>query len=111
SLPFAASVYVVSSAVWLLPDNAGWWGVLALMLISWRPRVDWRTWLLGGLVLLALVFVRQVHAWAAGLLIITAWLGPAGDAPSQRAGQTLAARRARGWACGAGRGAAAHILR
>ena len=31
-LPLAASLYVISSAVWLLPDNAGWWGVLGLML-------------------------------------------------------------------------------
>src|SRR4051794_40273773 len=67
-LPLAASVYVISSAVWLLPDNAGWWGVLGLMCITWRPRADWKTFALGGLVLLALVFVRQVHAWAAGLL-------------------------------------------
>jgi hypothetical protein len=83
-LPVAASVYVISSAVWLLPDNAGWWGVLALMLIAWRPRVDWRTWVLGGLVLLALVFFRQVHAWAAGLLVIAAWLGSADNGPSDR---------------------------
>jgi len=34
ALPVVASLYVWPAGVWLLPDNAGWWGVLGVMLIS-----------------------------------------------------------------------------
>src|SRR5690606_23036840 len=55
--------------------NAGWWGVLAVLLLALRPRVD--AWMLvgGGAALLALVLVRQVHLWAAAVLWLAAWLG------------------------------------
>ncbi|MCH7793473.1 MAG: hypothetical protein IID31_14485, partial [Planctomycetes bacterium] len=31
TLPVTASLYVFSSGVWLLPDNAAWWGVLLIV--------------------------------------------------------------------------------
>lgn len=74
-LPMVASVYVLPSGVWLLPDNAGWWGVLGVMLVALRPRVGLSTYVLGGTILIALVFVRQIHLWAAAVLWIAAWLG------------------------------------
>jgi hypothetical protein len=79
-LPLVCSAYVFSSGVWLLPDNAGWWGVLGMLLVAMRPRVDWRTYAGGGAVLLALVLVRQLHLWTAALLVVAAWLGPGANA-------------------------------
>jgi hypothetical protein len=75
ALPFLFSPYVVGSGVWLLPDNLGWLGVLCILLIALRPRPSIRWMLAGGAVLLALVFVRQIHAWTAGLIWAAAWLG------------------------------------
>ncbi|HYE60866.1 MAG TPA: hypothetical protein VD997_02625 [Phycisphaerales bacterium] len=76
TLPFACSVYVVQSSAWLLPDDLGWLGVLAILLIALRPRLTLAWLTLGGLILLALVLVRQIHAWTAGLLWVAAWLTP-----------------------------------
>ncbi|MDB5290517.1 MAG: hypothetical protein JWL69_1758 [Phycisphaerales bacterium] len=74
-LPLLCSLYVLSSGVWILPDNAGWWGVLGALLIALRPRVDrWTHWL-GGLVVLALVMVRQIDLWVAAPLCAAVWLG------------------------------------
>ncbi|QKK07328.1 MAG: hypothetical protein HND58_03625 [Planctomycetota bacterium] len=39
-LPLAVSMAVFYSATWLLPDNAGWLGVLAVWLLALRPRFD-----------------------------------------------------------------------
>jgi hypothetical protein len=75
-LPLAASVYVIQAGAWLLPDNLAWWGVLGVLLIALRPRLDALTFALGGLVVLALVLVRQNHLWSAGVLWAAAWLTP-----------------------------------
>ncbi len=71
----AASIYVFSSGVFLLPDNAAWLGVLGVLLIALRPRIDRVTLLGGGAVLLALVLTRQSHLWTAGALWAAGWLG------------------------------------
>lgn len=80
ALPLACSLYVFSSAAWLLPDNAAWWGVLGVMLLglSWRPNVTW--YLSAGVILLGLVFFRQVHLWAVGVVWLSAMLGDERDA-------------------------------
>lgn len=75
SLPFICSMYVISAAAWLSPDNAGWWGVLCILLIALRPRVDVWTYLLASVGFLALVLVRQSHIWVAVPLVLSAWLG------------------------------------
>jgi hypothetical protein len=82
TLPFACSMYVIQSSAWLLPDNAGWLGVLLIVILALRAIVTHATLALGGLVLLALVFVRQIHAWTAGLLWLCAWLLPQHDTTS-----------------------------
>lgn len=69
------SVYVFSAGVYLLPDNAAWLGVLGVVLIALRPRVDGVTLIGGGAALAALVLVRQNHLWAAGALWAAGWLG------------------------------------
>lgn len=76
SLPLLASPYFFDAACWLLPDNAGWWGVLGMLLLAWRrPQCVW-TLVLGGVVLTLLVLMRQIHLWAAAPLWVAAWLGP-----------------------------------
>ncbi len=80
TLPLATSIYVWPSAVWLLPDAAGWLGVLIVLLLSLHGRFTLRTYAAAGLALLGLVFVRQVHIWCAAVFWTSAWLGPpAGD--------------------------------
>jgi len=79
ALPVVASLYVWPAGVWLLPDNAGWWGVLGVMLISLhlassRDACAVRWSILGGVVLLLLVYARQIHLWAAAMLWTGAWL-------------------------------------
>ncbi len=74
-MPAAASMYIFYSGVWLLPDNAGWLGVLAALLLALRGRIDALTIVGGGVLLAALVFVRQSHLWAAAALWAGAWLG------------------------------------
>lgn len=73
--PVVGSMYVFIPGVWLQPDNAGWLGVLVMLLIALRDRFD-RVSLIGGCVTLTLlVWTRQSHLWAAGLLWVAAWLG------------------------------------
>lgn len=75
ALPIAASLYVWPTAVWLLPDSAGWLGVLGVLLLALSDRQTAGRWLLAALVLAGLVLVRQVHLWAAAMLWVSAWLG------------------------------------
>jgi hypothetical protein len=80
-LPMVASLYVFSSGVWLLPDNIAWWGVLGIVLLGLRRRVDWKSYVGGGVLLLELVGVRQSNLWAAAVLWLGAWLGSDAEAP------------------------------
>lgn len=76
ALPMACSPYVIQSGVWLLPDNAAWWGVLVLVALALVPAPASRRWLIwAGVLLGALVLVRQNHVWTAGVLVVAAWLG------------------------------------
>ncbi len=78
-LPIVCSSYVFQAGVWVLPDNAGWWAVLAVILIALHPRPTFRLLALGGAMLVLLVLARQIHIWAAASLWAAAWLGRAGD--------------------------------
>lgn len=80
-LPMVTSLYVLGSGAWLLPDNAGWWGVLAVMLVCFRRRVDRWTYIVGGVLLVLLVLVRQSHAWVAAPLWLAAWIGSENGGP------------------------------
>ncbi len=73
-LPLASSIYIAQSSAYLLPDNLGWLGVLGMLLLVLRPRQTAGVLLGAAAVLLALVMVRQIHAWTAGLLWLGAWL-------------------------------------
>jgi hypothetical protein len=58
--------------------------VVGILLISLRPKVDAMTYIAGGLVLLALLLVRQSHAWALAPLFMAAWIGGDGGAKDLR---------------------------
>lgn len=75
--PVLTSLYVWPAGVWLLPDNAGWLGVLALVLIALMPRLRVRDLAVASVVLALLVLVRQIHLWAIAPVWAAAWLGPA----------------------------------
>jgi hypothetical protein len=82
ALPLVASVYVLGSSAWLLPDNLGWLLVTGILATCLRPR--WRAVdaLAVGAMLGVLVAVRQSHAWAAAPLVCAAWCG--GERPADR---------------------------
>ena len=75
-LPLIGSPYIYQSAAWLLPDNSAWLAVAAILLLALRPpaRVNGTLIALMGVLLVWLVLARQIHAWAAGLVWLTAWL-------------------------------------
>ncbi len=106
ALPMVGSMYVLASGIWLLPDNLGWLLVLAVTILSLRlcreqesgKRAAIGLLVLAGAALAALVFVRQIHLWAAAPIWAAAWLsggsGPIFGGLPQRAGRTLAAAAA-----------------
>jgi hypothetical protein len=80
-LPIAISNYVLFPGIWLLPDNAGWLGVVAILLLCVRGRSSLRVHAIMGLLLLGLVFIRQVHIWVAAPIWISAWIGSGEQVP------------------------------
>lgn len=74
ALAVMSSFYVMAPALFVLPDLAGLLGVLAIALISFDPTRTRRRLMLGGVVLVALVLVRQSHVWAAAMLWVSAWM-------------------------------------
>ncbi len=73
--PLCTCLYIIGPGAWLLPDNAAWLMVLALLILALDRQPDARTLALAGFLLLALVSFRQIHLWAAGLVWLSAWLG------------------------------------
>ena len=78
-LPMVCSLYVFNSGLYILPDNAGWWGVLIAIALAMRKKVDVWTFAGGCVLTAALVFVRQIHLWAAAVLWLAAWMGSEKD--------------------------------
>lgn len=82
TLPLACSIYTLGSTAWLLPDNLAWTGVAAILMLALarpddRPGptrfpID-RLTIGAAAILIALVFTRQIHLWAAGLVWLAAW--------------------------------------
>jgi hypothetical protein len=63
TLPLLVSPYVVAAGAWVLPDNAGWLGVLAALLLALSPRRSARWYALTAVVVVLLVLVRQSQIW------------------------------------------------
>ncbi|TVQ63160.1 MAG: hypothetical protein EA378_02385 [Phycisphaerales bacterium] len=72
----ACSPYVVGSAAWIGPENAGWWGVAAVMLLCVTAPMRGVRLVLVGLALAGLMAIRQSHLWAAAVVWTAAWLTP-----------------------------------
>jgi len=94
-LPLAASIYVFSSGVWLVPDSAGWWGVAAVLLLALHGRGGPRTYAAIAIALFFTVLMRQVHLWAGAVLLPLAWFGTRA-APDTTQGAADAPANARG---------------
>lgn len=62
-LAAAFSPYVLYPAIWLLPDNAGWFAVLLALVVAVRADGNWRAMLAAAATLVFVVAVRQVHIW------------------------------------------------
>lgn len=80
-LPIIASMYVLFPGIWLLPDNAGWLFVLGIVLLALRGHGGWVSWAIGGVLLFGLVWLRQIHIWAAAPIWLAAWLGSQDQTP------------------------------
>lgn len=74
ALPFAASMHVLFSGAWLLPDNLGWLLVLAVLLVCLRVPFRPIYCVYAGALLFLLVLARQIHLWAAAPIIAAAWM-------------------------------------
>lgn len=75
SLPLAASIYTFQASAFILPDNPAWLLVFLIIALCLRdPPVLGHLALAAALTAL-LVFTRQVHLWAAGVIWLAAWLG------------------------------------
>ncbi len=94
SLPIIASPYTLFPAAFLLPDNMGWLGVVAMILLALRPLTS-RTLIASMLVLCGLVLTRQVHIWTAGLFWLSSWLGDEDNASIPWPASVLAKPRTR----------------
>ncbi len=94
-LPLAVSLYVVGAAAWTVPDNLAWLlvvGILWLALMEARRPAR----LAAACVLLALlVYVRQIHIWAAAII----WIAAFTDARAEGRTPVASLARAASWAC------------
>ncbi len=71
---FIASQYGLFPGIWLLPDNAAWLCVLAIILLALGRRPTIWTLIAMSAILVALVCVRQIHVWAACVVWAHAWI-------------------------------------
>lgn len=74
-LPFVLSPYVFIPGAWIQPDNLAWLGVLSIIALTWPSMPATFTRLLAAsIILLFLVFTRQIHIWSAAPIWLAAWL-------------------------------------
>ncbi len=74
-MPIVCCTYFIVGGIALLPDNAGWLGVCAVLALALHAKSMRALCGVGCVVLLALVLTRQVHLWTCGLLVLASWLG------------------------------------
>jgi hypothetical protein len=94
-LPLSVSIYVVGAAAWTVPDNLGWLLVVGILWLAlMENRRPARLAAMCALLVL-LVYVRQIHIWAAAIIWIAAFTDARADGRSP--GASLV--RAAAWAC------------
>ncbi|MCE7975268.1 MAG: hypothetical protein DYG92_13240 [Leptolyngbya sp. PLA1] len=76
TLPVMLSAYVMQAGAWPLPDNLGWLGVAAVLVMALRLRTTVGAIVCFGAALAALVFVRQSHLWVAAAMLAAMWMAP-----------------------------------
>ncbi len=96
-LPLLASLYVLSSATALLPDDAGWLLVTLVLTLALTERQSPRTLAAAGLALALLVLTRQIHLWAAGPVIASAFLAWTPSTLDHQADRRAAAAESPAW--------------
>lgn len=84
TLPLVASIYVVGSASWLLPDNLAWLLVVSIVFLALGEPPRARRLGLAAVLLVLLVCVRQIHIWAAATVWIGGWCLVGGGARPAR---------------------------
>jgi len=84
ALPLVASIYVLGSAAWLLPDNLAWLLVVSILFLALGEPARARRLVLASVLLVLLVCVRQIHIWAAATVWIGGWMLVAGGARPAR---------------------------
>lgn len=70
-----SSMYVFFPAVWLLPDNAGWFWVVLVLILAFDSRSGPSRLVWMSLALAGAVMSRQIHLWSAGIALAAAWIG------------------------------------
>ena len=75
SLPLAASIYTFQASAFILPDNPAWLLVFLIIALCLRDPPGLGRLALAAALTALLVFTRQVHLWAAGVVWLAAWLG------------------------------------
>jgi hypothetical protein len=75
SLPLAASIYTFQASAFILPDNPAWLLVFLVIALCLRNPPGLGRLVLAAALTALLVFTRQVHLWAAGVVWLAAWLG------------------------------------
>jgi len=93
--PVALSMYVLYPGIWLLPDNAGWVGVLVVLILALDHPMSLRALFVSGVALALLVAVRQIHIWAAAAVWCGAWIGSRETTPTPKDLFTSIGARAR----------------
>lgn len=79
-LPMLLSLYVVSSGVYLLPENAAWLLVAVVLGLCLDRQPNRAFYVAAAAALAGLVFVRQTHAWAGLPIVVAALYGTRRDA-------------------------------
>jgi hypothetical protein len=74
--PFLFSESVFTRGIWLGTDNPAWWGVLLILLMALRRRMDAITTLFAGALALATIAVRQNQIWIVPFMMVAALIGP-----------------------------------
>ncbi len=83
AMPVLITNYILFPGIWLLPDNAGWFGVVLITLLCLNDRVSNTRLVVMGACLLGLVWMRQVHIWAAAPIWLSAWIGSGAQVPAK----------------------------
>jgi len=75
SLPLAASIYTFQASAFILPDNPAWLLVFLIIALCLHDSPGSTRLAIAAALTALLVFTRQVHLWAAGIVWLAAWLG------------------------------------